>query len=294
MSVAARPGARGRAGLLPPLAASVAGTGRPIVLVHGFPSDGGVFAGQLEAAGSGRIRATVHAVDLPGFGRTPAPDPPLGLLDVGLLVRAVVDYLDARGLEQAVVGGLAIGGYVAIELAAALPDRVAALVLLGVKPEPDAPANGPRREAVAGLALDGGAVAVARELADEPFAPASPAEPRAAFRSMVEAADPRAIAALVRGLHRRPDPKPALRRIAAAAIPALVLAGAADPFTKIDDARRLAELLPGSTFKVIADAGHVVPLEQPDAVTDAIGGFLAALRPPGPRQAPARRPEVPP
>ena len=277
MSIAADTGERRRAALLPPLAAVTAGTGRPVVLVHGFPSDGRVFDDQLAAARAGRLGATLIAVDLPGFGRTPAPEPPLDMLDVGTLVDALADALDALGLTRPVVGGLAIGAYIAIELAASLPDRVAGLVLLGAKPDPDAPANGPRREAVARLALDQGALAVARELADEPFAPSASPEVRARFRATIEAADPRAIAALVRGLHRRPDPKPALRRIAASNLPALVLAGADDPFTKVEDARRLADALPGSTFEVIADAGHVLPLEQPGAVTDALARFLGTL-----------------
>ncbi len=57
---------------LPALAWREAGQGRPLVLVHGFPADGRVFAGQLRAAASGRLGARAIAVDLPGFGRTPA------------------------------------------------------------------------------------------------------------------------------------------------------------------------------------------------------------------------------
>jgi pimeloyl-ACP methyl ester carboxylesterase len=94
---------------------------------------------------------------------------------------------------------------------------------------------------------------------------------------MIEQADPRGIAGLVRGLHRRPDPVPALEMVRAVALPALVLVGAEDPFTKPADARRLAEMLPRSTFEEIPGAGHLPPLERPDAVTSAIGRFLATL-----------------
>lgn len=266
-----------RAPSLPPLAWSEAGEGRPVVLVHGFPADGRVFAGQLRAAGAGRLEARVIAVDLPGFGRTPTPVPAPDALDVGRIVEALRAFLDDHRLERPVVGGLAIGGYVAIELAARDPGRLAGLVLMGTKPAPDHPANGPRREAVAQLALQHGAGAVADQLADEPFALAAGAGARARFRAMIEAADPGAIAALVRGLHRRPDPASALPAIAAAGLPVLVIVGADDPFTRPADARRLAELLPGSRFLEIPGAGHLPPLERPTAVTAALARFLADL-----------------
>lgn len=262
---------------MPRLAWREAGSGQPVVLVHGFPADGRVFEGQLRATAARRLPARVLAVDLPGFGRTPAPEPPLEVLSIDSLVDALADFLDKQGLERPVLGGLAIGGYLAIEFAAGFPERVAGLVLIGTKPAPDAPANGPRREAVARLALDHGARAVAEELTDEPFAPATGPAPRARFRRMIGDADPTAIAALVRGLHRRPDPVPSLERIAAAGIPALVIAGADDPFTKPADARRLAEMLPGASYVEIPRAGHLPPLEHPAAVTSALRDFLDGL-----------------
>ncbi len=193
------------------------------------------------------------------------------------LVAALLRFLDDHDLERPVVGGLAIGGYLAIEFVARYPEWAAGLVLIGTKPAPDAPANGPRRESVARLALDRGSAAVADELTDEPFAPGTGGAARARFRRMIEEADPGSIAALVRGLHRRPDPAPALESIAAAGLPALVMVGSEDPFTKPADARRLAEMLPGSRYVEIPGAGHLPPLERPAAVTAAIGRFLASL-----------------
>ena len=277
------PGALGRGRRrrgIPRLAWREAGDGRPVLLIHGFPSDGRIFAGQLDAASRGDLPAHVVAPDLPGFGRTPAletPDEGVDVLEVPDLVEAVIAFIAERRLDRAVVGGVAIGGYIAIELAAEHPDLVRGLVLIGTKPAPDAPANGPRREAVAQLALERGAAAVADELGAEPFAPGASPEAVAAFRRMIEDADPRGIAGLVRGLHRRPDPTLALDMIQAVAVPTLVLVGSEDPFTKPADARRLADMLPGSTFREIPGAGHLPPIETPDAVTNAIGRFLSTL-----------------
>lgn len=265
---------------IPRLAWREAGEGRPLLLIHGFPADGRVFTGQLDAASGGDLGAHVIAPDLPGFGLTPAvgaPDGGVAVLEVADLVEAVIAFIAERRLERPVVGGVAIGGYIAIELAAEHPDLVAGLVLIGTKPAPDAPANGPRREAVAQLALERGAAAVADELGAEPFAPGASPNAVAAFRRMIEDADPRGIAGLVRGLHRRPDPTSALEMVRAVALPALVLVGSEDPFTKPADARRLADMLPGATFEEIPGAGHLPPLERPEAVTSAIARFLATI-----------------
>jgi pimeloyl-ACP methyl ester carboxylesterase len=172
---------------------------------------------------------------------------------------------------------VAIGGYLAIELAAARPDLVAGLVLIGCKPAPDSPGMADAREAVAQLALAAGSVAVADKLVDQPLAPGAGPEVRAALRTLIEAADPRGIAGLVRGLARRPDPVLSLEAVAAAGMPVLVVNGADDPFTTPAQARALAERVPGARYVEIADCGHLPPLEAPDACAAAIAGFLMGL-----------------
>ena len=99
-----------------------AGKGRPVVLLHGFPVDGRLFDGQLSAAGTGRIKARLIAVDLPGFGATPMPEPAPDVLTVEELAEMVASLIRGEGWAPAIVGGVAIGGYVAIELAARHPN----------------------------------------------------------------------------------------------------------------------------------------------------------------------------
>jgi pimeloyl-ACP methyl ester carboxylesterase len=154
------------------------------------------------------------------------------------------------------------------------PDLVRALILVGCKPAPDAPTMAASREEVARLALDRGAGAVANRLVDAPLAPGAPRNVRDALRTMIASASPEGIAGLVRGLARRPDPVPALRRVS---VPTLVLGGALDPFTPPEQARALADLVPGARFVLIEGAGHLPVLEQPEACADALGAFLAGL-----------------
>jgi pimeloyl-ACP methyl ester carboxylesterase len=237
--------------------------------VHAFPTDGRLFEGL-----AGRLPGRLLAPDLPGFGDSPMPQPAPDILAVADLVDLLEAWLDASGLGRVVLGGVAIGGYLSIELVARRPDLARALVLIGCKPAPDAPSMADARESVARLALDEGPKAVADRLVDQPLAPDAPAEARTALRAMIEAADPGGIAGLVRGLARRPDPVPALGTVG---VPTLVLGGSVDPFTKPEQGRALAALVPGSTYLELPGVGHLPPLEAPEATARAIGGFVSGL-----------------
>ena len=74
-----------------------------------------------------------------------------------------------------------------------------------------------------------------------------------------------------RALQRRPDQQKTMRKVK---LPALVLAGRQDPLVPLRRQEFTANLMPYGTFKIIEDAGHLAPLEQPEAVSDAIEAFL--------------------
>jgi pimeloyl-ACP methyl ester carboxylesterase len=245
------------------------GSGIPVVLLHAYPTNRHLFDGL-----AGAIPGRLITPDLPGFGETPLPEPAPEVLAVADLVDLVGSWLDERALGPAILGGNAIGGYVMIELVARRPELARAMILLGCKPAPDAATMRPAREAAAAYALEHGSVAVADQLVSPPLAPGASEQVLAAHRAMIEAADPRGIAGLVRGLAQRPDPTPSLRTLR---LPVLALCGAFDPFTKPELARELAEMLPNGRYVEIEGAGHLPTLEQPEATARAIKAFVAEL-----------------
>ena len=85
---------------------------------------------------------------------------------------------------------------------------------------------------------------------------------------------PAAVAGTLRGMARRPDRTGDLVRIA---VPTLVLAGADDRLIPLEESRRMAEAIPQAQLVVIPDAGHLAPLENPEASNAAILRFLDAL-----------------
>jgi pimeloyl-ACP methyl ester carboxylesterase len=120
---------------------AVAGSGPPVLLLHGFPDSWRLWRHQfLALAGAGH---RVIAPDLRGFGKT---DRPTQVVDYKLrmLVADVLGLLDAAGVEQAAVVGHDWGAALAWALARFVPDRVTRLVVVSV--------GHPRAGAAAGLA----------------------------------------------------------------------------------------------------------------------------------------------
>jgi pimeloyl-ACP methyl ester carboxylesterase len=103
-----------------------AGSGEPLVLIHGVGSQWQVWKPVLAALERER---DVIAVDLPGFGGSPTL--PIGVVPTAAaLAGAVAEFLDGLGIERPVVGGNSLGGWIALELAA----RGRARAVVGVSP----------------------------------------------------------------------------------------------------------------------------------------------------------------
>lgn len=101
-----------------------AGTGRPVIFLHGFPETGYAWRFQLRDMGES---FACFAPDLRGFGET---DKPGARITRALLARDLADFMDALGVERAALVGHDWGGIVAFKFAVEVPERVTQLVLL--------------------------------------------------------------------------------------------------------------------------------------------------------------------
>ena len=123
--------------------ADFGGSGAPLVLVHGL---GGSLTNWLAVGDALTSRYRVFAPDLVGFGRTPLAGREPGIPEQAAMLARFVEHV---GGGAAVVIGNSMGGLVAVHLAAARPDLVARIVLVGAAlPRP---LRAPIDKAVAGL-----------------------------------------------------------------------------------------------------------------------------------------------
>lgn len=255
------------------LAIDDVGPGPAVVLIHGLPLDRTMW--EMQEAEVGSVYRII-APDLRGAGETAVPD---GVYTIDLHADDVIETLDALKLnEPVVIGGLSMGGYVALSIALRYPGRVRGLMLMNTRASADPPATAQVREDLARqLEATGKPDALVDSMLPKLFAPITYATRPELVERVKERAlrlSPRGLANTLRGLAIRPDRTAELASIAA---PTLVLAGADDQLMPHSDAQILAGGIPNSQIVTIPDAGHLAPLENKAASDAAILDFLRGL-----------------
>jgi pimeloyl-ACP methyl ester carboxylesterase len=173
------------------------------------------------------------------------------------------------------LAGLSMGGYICFELARQAPDRIDRLALLDTTARPDTPELTRRRHAQIALTQDGRFP----EVADQQFPllihPSRQSDPavRKLVRLMAEETGAEAFIRQQQAIIGRADSRPGLGAIGC---PTLVLVGDGDQLTPPELSVELADAIPEARLVVVADSGHLTPLDQPEEVTKALVGWLQA------------------
>ncbi|GCB44733.1 beta-ketoadipate enol-lactone hydrolase [Streptomyces sp. NL15-2K] len=204
----------------------------------------------------------IFRFDLPGHGGAPAY--PAG--SVGDLSARLLATLDSLGVQRFGYAGCALGGAVGIELALRHPERLASLALIAASPR-FGTADEFRQRGV--IVRTNGLDPIARTSPDRwftsGFAAAQPAITEWAVQ-MVRTTDPGCYIAACEALASF-DVRAELARVGA---PTLVLVGSDDQVTGPAEARTLVAGIPDARLAVVPGASHLVPVEQPAAVTDLL------------------------
>lgn len=256
------------------------GTGAPLVLVHGHPFDRTMWAPQTATFGAARPGSGWRVIvpDLRGYGASTVVP---GVTPLETFARDIAGLLDVLGLgaERIVLGGLSMGGQIALEFARLFPERLRGLVLADTFAQGESAEGKARRNALADRLLREGMGGYTDEVLDKMVAPENIArQPEVAghVRRMMLGTPPEGAAAALRGRAERPDYTGLLGRIA---VPTLVVVGRDDTYTPVADAEFLHRRIPGAALAVIEDAAHLPNLEQPTAFDAVLADFLAGLRP---------------
>jgi pimeloyl-ACP methyl ester carboxylesterase len=250
---------------------TVYGDGTPVVLLHAFPLDSRMWLPQVEALGGYQVIVP----DLRGFGS--ARELAGEVTPMDLLADDVAKLLDERQLERAILCGLSMGGYVALAFARRHPERLGGLVLCDTRPGADTDSARDARLAMAERVLAEGVGFLPETMIPRLLGKTS-RERRRELVAQVTATildqQPRGIAAAQRGMAERADSTGALGQIA---VPTLVIAGLEDELIEPDESVRMAAEIRDARLIQVPEAGHLVNLEQPEQVNEALLDFLAPL-----------------
>jgi len=248
------------------LSVSERGSGRPVLLLHGGAGPASVAAwAELFARTQGvRVITPTH----PGFAGTPRPET---LRSISGLAELYAALLDKLRLNDVIVVGNSIGGWIAAELALAAPSQVGGLVIVdGV-----------------GIVVPGHPVADAFTLPFEEIRRRSYHDPS---RFVIDLANvPPAQKAVIAGnqaslkAYAGGSGDPSLReRLASVKVPTLVVWGESDRIADADYGRAFANAIPGAVFELMAETGHVPQIETPERLVEVLGRFVERQFPANP------------
>lgn len=247
------------------------GQGRPVVLLHGFPLNNSMWQAQIPALAS---NFRVIAPDFRGHGESEAPS---GTYSMDLLADDVKALLDHLGIDRAVIVGFSMAGYATFAFYRKYPNLVSALVLADTRPQPDsAEAKQGRENTAQGVLKDGvsgPAQALPTRMLTQETQQSRPDLVKAV--SGIMASTPvNGYVGDLRGMAERPDSTATLSQITC---PTLVIVGEQDTLTPVADSELMAQTIKGATLVKIPGAGHLAPMEAPDAFNKALLDFLAKL-----------------
>jgi pimeloyl-ACP methyl ester carboxylesterase len=183
--------------------------------------------------------------------------------------------------EQAgdlVLCGASMGGMLAMEVARQAPARIRGLALLGTSARPEDAATRALREAAIVLFEQGRMAELLQANLSFAFdvTRAADAALHQAYLAMVHRAGAVQLVAQNRAVIGRPD---ALAHIGRLRCPVLVLCGENDQLTPVDRSRELAAAIPGAELALLPQCGHMLTMEQPEAVNAQLLNWLTRVMP---------------
>ena len=217
-----------------------AGSGAPLILLHGNGEDGTYFDPHIPALAR---HFRVIALDTRGHGKSPRGSAPF---TIGQFARDLRDFMDAQGIDKASLLGFSDGGNIALTFALKWPQRVDRLILNGANLDPSGVKPSVQIPIVLGYGL---AAALA------------PLSPRAGRK-----------AELLRLMVREPHIRPA--KLGGVAAPTLVIAGTHDMIRE-KHTRLIAQSLPNARLEIIP-GDHFIARTNPEGFRRAVEAFLLA------------------
>ena len=239
-----------------------------IIFIHGFPLNKSMWDMQAEAL---KDNYRVIAYDIRGHGNS---DPGIDEFFIELFVNDLWQFMEKLGIEKAILCGLSLGGYIALNAVLKYPDRFDSLILNDTQCIADTSEIKENRCLAITRIMNDGVEQYADEIIENLFAPESFARKKneiIAVKEMIISTPKQSLCNTLRALAER---KETCDRLPEISIPVLIMVGKEDKITPIAAARQMHEKILNSTLKIIQHAGHLSNLENPPEFNFQMVKFL--------------------
>ena len=241
------------------------GSGKPLLLIHGFPFHQGLWDGYSERF-TDRFR--VITVDLPGFGKSPLLKNPFS---IDHIAETLLGFLREKNLNDVVLIGHSLGGYVALSMVKKDPTCFAGLVLFHSTAYSDSAEKKESRMKVVDFVTKNGPVPFTTGFIPPLFA--SPNHP--AIENVRKIAGEASAEAVIAYSLAMKDRDEHLKTLESFENPTLFLAGKNDPGIPPESIVKQAAHCQKPQIQILDDVAHMGMFEKPEATATEIKDFLS-------------------
>jgi 3-oxoadipate enol-lactonase len=243
----------------------------PIICLHGFPFDKTMWENQLDFF---KTKYRIIAFDIRGFGKSTDEE---SHLSIPLFSEDLIAFMDKLNIEKAIICGLSMGGFIALNAMKSFPNRFEALILCDTQCIADTPEVKEKRCEVIDDISTNGVAAFNEGFIKSVFHKNSIHRKKSMvdkLRSVVFANSENVIKKGLVALAERSETCTSLNKIN---IPALIICGREVEVTPLVQSESMLSAIQDAKLHVIDDAGHVSNLEQPEEFNAQLLNFLAVI-----------------
>ena len=243
--------------------------GAPVVLfIHGFPLNKSMWNAQFEV-----LKSTyrVIAYDVRGHGNSEAGTEDFS---IELFVEDLIGFMDTLQLDQVILCGLSMGGYIALSAIEKHPERFIGLVLSDTQCLADTPEAIEKRMAAIESIREKGAALYLEQSIQNLFAAASFDAKQMEIASVKEMMRKTTAQSLCNTLHALSVRRETCSKLSDLVVPILILVGKEDKITPPNAARLMHDKTQHSTMIIIEHAAHLANIENPHEFNQQLMEFI--------------------
>lgn len=243
----------------------------PIIFLHGFPFDKTMWELQLEFL---KFTYRLISCDIRGFGKSTDEYTPLS---IDLFADDLIKFMDKLKIEKAILCGLSMGGYIALNAEKRFPGRFEALILSDTQCIADTAEGKEKRYKVIEDIKAEGVTKFNEGFLKSVFHPDSITNKKEIVDQLRDVVFANTQYIITQGLTVLAERSETCSSLDEIEIPTLIICGREDVVTPLAQSESMNAAIKGSKLQIIENAGHVSNLEQPHEFAKYLSEFLGGL-----------------